>query len=82
MTEEENITYVNGLSPQEKELLEVGKKVWDAGQDPVKILNYVLEARGTVGKAAEIGKQAQGFVLKQWQEFEKAFKGDDEGKPK
>ncbi len=79
---DENETfYVNDLSPEERELLEIGRKIRDAGQDPVRILNYYLEARGTATKAAELGKQAQGFFLKRWEELEKAFK-DQDGKLK
>ena len=79
-TDKAKTVYVDELSPEEKELLETGKKIRDAGHDPVKILNYYIEAQGNIKKAAELGKQAQGFFLKQWEAFGTAFKEDD--KPK
>ncbi len=66
MTEKQPV-YIKELSPQEEELLEIGNKVREAGQDPVKILNYYLEAQGTAKKAADIGKQAQNFFMKKWE---------------
>jgi len=76
--DEKRAVYVIELSSEEKELLETGKKVQDAGHDPVKVLNYYLEAQRNVKKAAELGKQAQGFFLKQWEAFEEAFKDQDD----
>ncbi|QTA87068.1 hypothetical protein [Desulfonema magnum] len=78
---EKQPVYIRELSSEEEELLEIGKKIQDAGQDPVKILNYYLEARGTAKKAADIGKQAQSFLMKKWEAFDKAFKEHDD-KPK
>ncbi|MDM8552697.1 hypothetical protein QUF72_21630 [Desulfobacterales bacterium HSG2] len=79
--DEKKAVYIIELSPEERELLETGKKVRDAGHDPVKVLNYYLEAQRNVKKAAELGKQAQGFLLKHWEAFEEALKEQD-GKTK
>lgn len=76
-TDKAKTVYVDELSSEEKGLLETAKKVRDAGHDPVKILNYYLEAQKNVKKAAELGKQAQGFLLKQWETFEKSFNDQD-----
>lgn len=73
MSEEKNL-YVDELSSEEKELLEIGKKIRDGGQNPVNILKYFLELQGTLKKTAEMGKQAQDFFMKKWEEFEKNFK--------
>lgn len=78
MTEEKNL-YIDELSPEEKELLEIGKKIRDGGQNPVNILKYFLELQETLKKTADMGKQAQGFLMKKWKEFEKNFK--EEKKP-
>ncbi|MDM8525479.1 hypothetical protein QUF80_19090 [Desulfococcaceae bacterium HSG8] len=70
----ESAIYIDDLSSEEKELLDMGKKIRDAGHDPVKVLGYYMEAQGTFKKAVDLGKQAHEFFFKQWEELEKGFK--------
>ncbi len=71
--EKEEIVYINEISPEEKRLLDAGRKVRDLGYDPVRLLNLFLDAQGTVKKAATVGKNAETFFRKQMDAFKKGY---------
>ncbi len=71
---EKQILHADELTPEQKELLEAGEKIREMGHDPVRILEFFLNANDTVEKAVEMGKHAGDFLRRQWEEFEKASK--------
>ncbi|MCP4110043.1 MAG: hypothetical protein GY749_31735 [Desulfobacteraceae bacterium] len=70
---QEKTPYINELSPEEKEILELAGRVRSRGHDPVKILKAYLDARETVEK---VGKQTSGFLRKQWEAFKEGYDGN------
>lgn len=69
---EKKTLYVDELSPEEKELLEIAEKIRKNGQDPVRILKFYTDAQGTVEK---VGKETGGFLRKQWEAFKEGYEG-------
>jgi|GEM_PF-1819638 hypothetical protein len=73
MTEEKNLN-TDEFSSEEKELLDLARKLREGGMNPATILKYFLEIQEAVKKTATVGKQTQDFLMKKFEDLEKVFK--------
>lgn len=72
--EQERQLYINELSPEEKEILQLATMLKKMGKDPIKVLKLAIDAGATFEKVANFGKEAKNYIKQQWHSFEREFK--------